>query len=121
MTAVTQGHSRSAKFTTGKRKAHGLFLECLLLSTQSLPATVTPAERVRRRHGHNEQDEPMTTLPLTYAQIAAHPTVLDLYSQRMITRSCTTRDAVDVCRTRLQDHYALGAPPAPSVSCCCVL
>lgn len=35
------------------------------------------------RLGHNEQDNPVTTLPLSYTAIAAHPPVLQLYGQQL--------------------------------------
>jgi 2-oxoglutarate dehydrogenase E1 component len=37
-----------------------------------------------RRHGHNETDDPTFTQPVMYKQIAALPTVRDVYGQRLI-------------------------------------
>ena len=42
------------------------------------------------RHGHNEQDSPHATLPLTYARIQQHPRVLDVYAARLHARGLTT-------------------------------
>jgi 2-oxoglutarate dehydrogenase E1 component len=36
-----------------------------------------------RRHGHNETDDPTFTQPVMYREIVAHPTVLQLYAQRL--------------------------------------
>lgn len=39
-----------------------------------------------RRNGHNEQDDPSVTLPLTYTIIDHHPTVLELYTRQLEVR-----------------------------------
>ena len=36
-----------------------------------------------RRHGHNEADDPTFTQPVMYREIAAHPTVRQLYAERL--------------------------------------
>jgi 2-oxoglutarate dehydrogenase E1 component len=36
-----------------------------------------------RRHGHNETDDPTFTQPVMYREIAAHPTVRQLYAERL--------------------------------------
>ncbi len=48
-----------------------------------------------RRHGHNEQDEPSATMPLTYQAVAAHPRVLQLYSERLQAAGAVTAAEVD--------------------------
>jgi 2-oxoglutarate dehydrogenase E1 component len=70
-----------------------------------------------RRHGHNEQDEPLATQPLMYRRIQAHPSTRVLYAQRLVDEGVLTQaqvdDMVDVCRERLEHGKSL-SPPAPS-------
>jgi len=44
-----------------------------------------------RRFGHNEADEPAYTQPLMYATIAAHPTVRELFAERLIKEGIVTK------------------------------
>ena len=39
-----------------------------------------------RRHGHNEQDEPMVTQPLMYKSISQHPGARKLYAEKLIAQ-----------------------------------
>ncbi|RMF75943.1 MAG: 2-oxoglutarate dehydrogenase E1 component, partial [Alphaproteobacteria bacterium] len=48
-----------------------------------------------RRHGHNEADEPAFTQPLMYAAIKKHPTVVEIYGQRLIEEGVVTREEID--------------------------
>jgi 2-oxoglutarate dehydrogenase E1 component len=48
-----------------------------------------------RRFGHNEGDDPTMTQPLMYAKIKGHPTVRDLYAQRLVGEGIATQAAVD--------------------------
>lgn len=47
------------------------------------------------RHGHNEQDSPHATLPLTYGRIGQHPRVLDIYAERLHARGLTTPELLE--------------------------
>ncbi|WP_296891947.1 2-oxoglutarate dehydrogenase E1 component [Thiobacillus sp.] len=67
-----------------------------------------------RRHGHNEQDEPLATQPLMYRRIQAHPSTRVLYAQRLVDESVLTQaqadDLVDDCRERLEHGESLSSP-----------
>jgi len=43
-----------------------------------------------RRHGHNETDEPSFTQPVMYKEINAHPTVREVYAERLIEAGVVT-------------------------------
>jgi 2-oxoglutarate dehydrogenase E1 component len=70
-----------------------------------------------RRHGHNEQDEPLATQPMMYRRIQAHPSTRTLYAQRLVEEGVLTQveadDMVDACRERLE-HGELPRPPVLS-------
>ncbi len=48
-----------------------------------------------RRHGHNEGDEPSFTQPLMYKAIAAHPTTLEIYGNKLIGEGLVTSGEVE--------------------------
>ena len=56
-----------------------------------------------RRHGHNEGDEPAYTQPVKYRTIAAHPTVQEVYSNRLIEEGVVTDEQVATMRTEITD------------------
>jgi 2-oxoglutarate dehydrogenase E1 component len=64
-----------------------------------------------RRHGHNEQDEPLATQPMMYRRIQAHPSTRILYAQRLVDEGVLTQaqadDMVDACRERLEHGESL--------------
>jgi len=45
-----------------------------------------------RRYGHNEMDEPMTTNPLMYSIIHKHPTVKEIYGEKLLKTSSLTKE-----------------------------
>ena len=59
-----------------------------------------------RRHGHNEGDDPSYTQPLMYRKIKDHPSVVALYSGRLVRESVVTPAEVEEMRRRIVD--ALG-------------
>jgi 2-oxoglutarate dehydrogenase E1 component len=71
-----------------------------------------------RRHGHNEGDEPAFTQPLMYKKIAAHPSVLDVYSKRLVADGVITEGEVDKAkadwRARLDAELEAGTGYKPN-------
>ncbi len=67
-----------------------------------------------RRHGHNEQDEPLATQPMMYRRIQAHPSTRTLYAQRLVDEGVLAQaeadDMVDDCRERLEHGEVLSPP-----------
>ena len=48
-----------------------------------------------RRFGHNEGDEPAFTQPLMYRQIRSHPTILEVYSKKLVDEGVVTDGEID--------------------------
>src|ERR1700726_758542 len=48
-----------------------------------------------RRHGHNEGDEPQFTQPLMYKAIAAHPSTLEIYGDKLVGEGVLTAGEVE--------------------------
>jgi 2-oxoglutarate dehydrogenase E1 component len=71
-----------------------------------------------RRHGHNESDEPAFTQPLMYKAIKAHPTVVELYSKRLIGEGVLAEQDVDAMhgqfRAHLEDELAAAESYRPN-------
>ena len=61
-----------------------------------------------RRYGHNESDDPAFTQPLQYAEIAAHPTVVDLYANRLIEQNIATEDDVAAMKRAVREKLDAG-------------
>ncbi len=62
-----------------------------------------------RRHGHNEQDEPMVTQPLMYKLVSQHPGTRKLYADRLATQGVVRPEDSDemirTYRTALDQGY----------------
>ena len=71
-----------------------------------------------RRHGHNEGDEPAFTQPLMYKKIATHPSVLDVYSRRLVAEGVLTEADVGQARAdwraRLDIEFEAGTGYKPN-------
>jgi 2-oxoglutarate dehydrogenase E1 component len=63
-----------------------------------------------RRHGHNEADEPAFTQPLMYQRIAEHPSVVEVYSRRLVDEGLFSRAEIDRMqaefRAYLEEEFA---------------
>ena len=57
-----------------------------------------------RRFGHNETDEPMFTQPRMYRAIRNHPTVVEIYSKKLIDEGVMTAGEVDEMRATFRAH-----------------
>jgi 2-oxoglutarate dehydrogenase E1 component len=55
-----------------------------------------------RRHGHNEGDEPAYTQPRQYGAIAKHPTVGEIYAERLVEQGVVTEEEVEAMRESVQ-------------------
>jgi 2-oxoglutarate dehydrogenase E1 component len=53
-----------------------------------------------RRHGHNETDEPAFTQPVMYRAIARHPTVRQIYANRLVAAGVVDEPEVAAMATR---------------------
>jgi len=60
-----------------------------------------------RRHGHNEGDEPAFTQPLMYKAIAAHPTTLEIYANKLVEQGIVTADEVAKMKADWRAHLDL--------------
>ena len=57
-----------------------------------------------RRHGHNEGDEPSFTQPLMYKAIAAHPTTLEIYGDKLVNEGVVTSGEVEKMKADWRSH-----------------
>jgi 2-oxoglutarate dehydrogenase E1 component len=58
-----------------------------------------------RRHGHNEQDDPMITHPNMYQLIKNHPTTLDVYRDQLLASGAITQEYYDKMSQQIFDDY----------------
>lgn len=57
-----------------------------------------------RRYGHNEVDQPAFTQPRMYAKIAVKPSVLEVYSQRLLAEGSITAVQLEAMHQRVWTH-----------------
>ncbi|MBX2992814.1 MAG: multifunctional oxoglutarate decarboxylase/oxoglutarate dehydrogenase thiamine pyrophosphate-binding subunit/dihydrolipoyllysine-residue succinyltransferase subunit [Bacteroidetes bacterium] len=58
-----------------------------------------------RRHGHNEGDEPSYTQPLLYKKIKQHPSVRQLYVERLLRQKLMTKEELDAITEESKQRY----------------
>ncbi len=63
-----------------------------------------------RRHGHNEADEPSATQPRMYQAIKKHPTVRQLYTNRLVEQGIVDATEPDQMVEALRDRLDAGQP-----------
>jgi 2-oxoglutarate dehydrogenase E1 component len=56
-----------------------------------------------RKHGHNELDDPTFTQPMMYREIAAHPSPLTQYRQRLVEGNVVTTEDADARAAEFRD------------------
>ena len=75
-----------------------------------------------RRHGHNEQDEPMVTQPLMYKIVSQHPGTRKLYADRLLAQGVIGPEEADAMvatyRQALDGGYHPSARPARCARAC---
>ncbi|WP_096434970.1 2-oxoglutarate dehydrogenase E1 component [Alteribacter populi] len=57
-----------------------------------------------RRYGHNEMDEPAATQPDLYRKIRKHPTVFNLYSQKLVEKGIINENDSEKMRSELLEE-----------------
>lgn len=58
-----------------------------------------------RKYGHNEGDEPSYTQPTLYKKIKVHPTVHQIYGERLILDKELTREEYEQIQTESKERY----------------
>lgn len=53
-----------------------------------------------RRYGHNEMDEPSTTQPMLYDAVRKHPTVKQIFAEKLVNEGVLTEEVVQNIENR---------------------
>jgi 2-oxoglutarate dehydrogenase E1 component len=71
-----------------------------------------------RRFGHNEGDEPAFTQPLMYRKIRSHPSILELYSKKLLAEGTVTETDIDgmksAWRSKLDTEFDIATSYKPN-------
>lgn len=65
-----------------------------------------------RRYGHNESDDPVFTQPLQYEEIRKHPTVANMYADRLVSQNVLSKDEVANMRKQVRERLEEGQTEA---------
>lgn len=57
-----------------------------------------------RRYGHNEGDEPAYTQPVMYSKVRAHPTLGEIYSQKLISQNVVSSEFYENEVNKFNEH-----------------
>ncbi|MCC6600846.1 MAG: 2-oxoglutarate dehydrogenase E1 component [Crocinitomicaceae bacterium] len=57
-----------------------------------------------RKYGHNEGDEPKFTQPTLYKLIAAHPSLREIYTEKLISEGTIDKEYAETVRARFEAH-----------------
>lgn len=58
-----------------------------------------------RRHGHNSQDDPSITQPLTYGVIRDHAPVLEIYGARLVQEGVVSKEELEEIRNSVKARF----------------
>ncbi|QFU15183.1 2-oxoglutarate dehydrogenase E1 component [Microvirga thermotolerans] len=71
-----------------------------------------------RRFGHNEGDEPSFTQPLMYRKIRSHPTIVELYTKKLLAEGAVTEAEVEemksAWRSKLEAEFDIAQNYKPN-------
>src|SRR5215203_2886545 len=71
-----------------------------------------------RRFGHNEGDEPAFTQPIMYRKIRSHPSILEIYSKKLLAEGTVTEAEIgemrDAWRSRLDAEFDIALSYKPN-------
>jgi 2-oxoglutarate dehydrogenase E1 component len=65
-----------------------------------------------RKYGHNEQDEPSFTQPLMYKAIKDHPSVREIYAQRLLSEGVVTSEELEQMKQAILDRLKVAREEA---------
>jgi 2-oxoglutarate dehydrogenase E1 component len=58
-----------------------------------------------RKFGHNEMDQPMFTQPIMYKKIAKHPSILKIYSEKLLNSGVLTKEDFEKMQSQVKTIF----------------